>query len=462
MLEILKSRYRQKYDKNFMRVLDACYFYYETIMGKKITEHGTIRHLMEPAIIMTEYEHMIDYYAGILLSDYKNPILRKIEISDSVADELIYMLKAKYAILSYNSNHNIMNKTCKNLPWRLDFSSHYAADTSEIKQFNETEKYIEIIRDDHNPLSFRHVVYPKYDPMQNNDEYVVSVDVLDIDRISDGIYRKYDVGDTGRIEILENGYFVLRDDNKGKIVDTNLNDESLRTLLAGDNMSTYFDKNHVSAFVMNNDEFIMLNMPYNIFNGDIWDHKMISKIAGITCHNNSAEYEEVLSHVAHPSWMHNFQKLDAPSILEAHSNGHRIFTDTEIFMARNELARVEPSSHYNDYVFTGEEVESAVYEKGIEFASMPDGTFLLNTCTGISEQSVKIRGRYYTIIRNVDEEVNYLAWSDDNQMWVAIIALPDAINSIECDKCDDFYIVMRDSGTYRWAYSLDLGRATIS
>ena len=111
MLEILKSRYRLKLNKNFMRVLDACYCYYEPMLGKKITEDDTIETLMSPATMLTEYQDndalMLDYK----LSDYKNPALREINLSDTEADELIYMLKSEETNYDDRSPHRQTHQT---------------------------------------------------------------------------------------------------------------------------------------------------------------------------------------------------------------------------------------------------------------------------------------------------------------------------------------------------------------
>lgn len=453
MLEILKSRYRLKLDKNLMRVLDACYCYYEPMFGKKITEDDTIQTLMSPATMLTEYQVNDALLSAYKLSDYKNSALREIDLSDTEADELIYMLKSKYDIIAYNSNHNMLDKSCKNFPWKLEFSEHYAKDSGEIKQFNETDDYIEVVRDDHNNMNFRHVTYPKYDPVQNNVESVIAVNNFDIDRISDGIYKKYTTA-AGDISIYVVGLITISDNIHNGLFSFFHADDDIRASLLNDTASVYVCRNSLVLYDLYKTKFAIWNIPY--------DTGTIHNFNQVVSNGNSVEFVEILTHAARTPWMQTFHKLDTPSLAKAWTNGHRTFTDKEIFMARNELSRVVPSSHYDHYTFTGEECESPVYEKGIEFASMPDGTFVMNTCTGISEKCAKVDDRYYTIIRNVNEGQNYLAWSDDKSMWISIIKLPDCIDKIECELCDNFYIVMRDTGSYLWAYSLDLGFMTIS
>ena len=157
------------------------------------------------------------------------------------------------------------------------------------------------------------------------------------------------------------------------------------------------------------------------------------------------------------------QKNDESEIFpNIHTNGHRVFTDTEIYMARNELTRVVESSHFSSYEFNGIPSESTVFGNVVQYVAMPDGTLMINSCTGVSTKSVRINDKIYTIIRNVSTDTNYLAWTDDEKMWIAIIELPDVINDINADVCDEYYIVFNDVGNYTWAYSLDLSKNTIA
>ena len=143
MLSILSNRIRLKINKNFMRLLDTSYFYYESIMGKKIDDTGTVGELVKPLTMMTDFD-FDKQILDISLKDFRNPKLQTVSIDDSTTEMLIYMLKSKYILVSYNSNHNMMDATCKHFPWKLDFSDHYATDgdsmnPGQVIQFNETE-----------------------------------------------------------------------------------------------------------------------------------------------------------------------------------------------------------------------------------------------------------------------------------------------------------------------------------
>ena len=144
MLSILSNRIRMKLNKNFMKILDSCYTYYEFIMGKKIYDTDTIGDLVKPITMMTDFS-FDSSILSISLKDFRNSKLQTVEVDDATTEMLIYSLKSKYALLSYNSGHNMMDASCKNFPWKLDFSNHYATDGNysnpgEIIQFNENEK----------------------------------------------------------------------------------------------------------------------------------------------------------------------------------------------------------------------------------------------------------------------------------------------------------------------------------
>lgn len=465
MLSILSNRIRMKLNRNFMKILDSCYTYYEFIMGKKIYDTDTIGDLVKPITMMTDF-NFDSSILSISLKDFRNSKLQTVEVDDTTTEMLIYSLKSKYDLLSYNSGHNMMDASCKNFPWKLDFSDHYATDGNssnpgEIIQFNENEKEIEIVRDDHNLMNLRHVVYPKYDPRQNHTESKTDVNEFNYERVSNNIYSKENIDNKYQIGISVNGNVVLHNEDTDMYF--MIDSEELKESMAKDAASVYIDRNHAAVFTLDNKYFSIVNMPFELPIINEWNANLIENSQTITSYDDSVELRELFSHASIPNYLGMLQKIDNSEVISnLHTNGHRVFTDEEIYMARNELTRVVPSSHFASYEFTGEPCESTVFDKVIEYVMMPDGTMIINSCTGISSNSVKINDRIYTIIRNIDADTNYLAWTDDGKAWISLIELPDSINEIKAGMCDEYYIVFSDIGGYTWAYSIDLSKNTIA
>ena len=448
-----------------MRLLDTSYFYYESIMGKKIDDTGTVGELVKPLTMMTDFD-FDKQILNISLKDFRNPKLQTVSIDDFTTEMLIYMLKSKYILVSYNSNHNMMDATCIHFPWKLDFSDHYATDggsmnPGQVIQFNETENNIEVVRDDHNYTNLRHTIYPKFDPMQNQTETKDDNNEFDYKRVSDNIYAEENIDERYRICITVNGNAVV---NNGIITGYfAMANDKLKDAMFKDVASTFIDRSHASIFTLDNKYFSIVNIPYEISTGSNWDNNLVENSQTIESYVDSVEARELFSHAVFSNYLEMVQKNDESEILSnLHTNGHRIFTDTEIYMARNELTRVVESTHFSSYKFNGIPSESTAFDNIVQYVAMPDGTLTINSCTGISTKSVKINDRIYTIIRNASTDANYLAWTDDEKMWIALIELPDVINDINADACDEYYIVFTDVGNYTWAYSLDLSKNTIA
>ena len=463
MLSILSNRIRLKINKNFMKLLDSSYFYYEYIMGKKIDDTGTVGELIKPLTMMTNFE-FDEQILAISLKDFRNPKLQKIVVDDDTANKLIYSLKSKYVLMSYNSNRNMMKNTCENLIWKLDISDEYDAEINSpgsciMTNFNETAEYITIQCKTPDNMSLWKVTYPKYNPMLNPDKIKTAINEFSYDRISHNIYAKENIDDKYLVGVYADGNVKIY--NGDAVCQFKLDNDAIAAEMSKDSVSTFIDENHVCLFTLDKSQFVIINLPYETYDTADWD-KIIGLSSIITSYDNSCEFREMISHSSFNNYLDMMQKPDEDDIEEIHTNGNRIFTNREIYMARNELSRVSKSSHFSKGTFYGESYESTVYEKTINYAIMPDGELIINSCTGISDKSVKINDRYYTIIRNINTETNYLAWSDDTKTWSSIIPLPDEIDNIIPELSNDYYIVFSDIGGYTWAYSIDLSKNTIA
>lgn len=454
MLTILSNRIRTKINKNFMRVLDACYYYYEYITyGKKITDDHTIGDLLNPIIADIDKNLFSDLLL-IKLSDFRNSKLLSVDIDAEIADEVISILRSRYISESFNSGHNMMDLSFDNLMWKLDISDDYAIESNKIIQFNETNESIDLICENIDGLNNRHVKYSKVDPRENPNKIKKSVNDFDYKRTSGNIYTSVTIGDKQLVEVNCDGSVKVFTGDA--IILHKLDHNKLVNSMSKDKLSTYIDNNHIRLFTLENDWSVMINLPYGAYK----DHKkLVGKSNVIMEYGNSTEFSELMSHNTYDDFISGINKSDSIQTIPAYTNGHRVFTNDEIYMARNELTRVERSSHFDESRCTG--VEYELEDSTIHNAIMPDGTLSINTCSAVSDIAVKINDRIYAIIRDVNTDTNYLAWTDDRSAWMVITPLPDDIVYINATLCNEYYIVFTDIG-YTWAYSLDLSKKTIS
>lgn len=460
MLSILSSRNRLKLNKNFMRILDASYYYYEYIMNQEIKESDTIGTLTKPITAYMGFD-FDEKVLSVRLSDYRNDILHAVTVDDITTDRLINSLKSKYILMSYNSGHNMMDASCKHLIWKLDISTDYASDNNcgKVIQLNENNECIEIVRDKGDGMNIIRTSYSKLNPMSNYDIAVKGINDFDLDRVSKNVYAKADIDGKYSVEICADGRIKLSKDKNSCIFI--IDDDTFANAMTKNSLSTYIGDECVYMHMLGNDQSITLTLPYESYPNNAWD-KLLGNVNMHYTYSASTEFRELLSHNSFDGYLGMLQREDPEQSNSVYTNGHRVFTHNDIYMARNELTRVVKSYHFDKDKCSGIPCESSVYEATIEHVIMPNGGLVINSFTGTTNTAIKINNRQYTIIRNVGDDSNYLAWTDDGSAWAVIIPLPDNIIKIETTLCNEYYIVFSDIGGYLWAYSIDLSKNTIA